>query len=91
MPASAAFPMLALVLFESCLIAAGGGLAGLGAAWLVTAGGSPVPAMLPVFYLPMRYLIVGVALVFALGVVAGIVPAHQAMRLQIAVALRRHA
>lgn len=83
--------VLALVLFESCLIAAGGGLAGLGAAWLVTVGGSPVPAMLPVFYLPMRYLIIGVALVFALGLVAGILPALQAMRLQIAVALRRHA
>jgi putative ABC transport system permease protein len=83
--------VLALVLFESCLIAAVGGLAGLGAAWLVTAGGSPVPAMLPVFYLPARYLIIGVALAIALGVVAGILPALQAMRLQIAVALRRHA
>jgi putative ABC transport system permease protein len=83
--------VLALVLFESCLIAAVGGLAGLGVAWLLTAGGSPVPAMLPVFYLPPRYLIMGVALVLALGVVAGILPALQAMRLQIAMALRRHA
>ena len=83
--------VLALVLFESCLIAAVGGLAGLGAAWLVTAGGSPVPAMLPVFYLPGRYVVIGVALVVSLGVVAGILPALQAMRLQIAVALRRQA
>jgi putative ABC transport system permease protein len=83
--------VLALVLCESCLIAAVGGLAGLGVAWLVTAGGSPVPAMLPVFYLPPRYLLIGVALIAALGVVAGILPALQAMRLQIAVALRRHA
>jgi putative ABC transport system permease protein len=83
--------VLALVLFESCLIAAVGGLAGLGVAWLLTAGGSPVPAMLPVFYLPPRYLIMGVALVLALGVIAGILPALQAMRLQIAMALRRHA
>lgn len=83
--------VLALVLAESCLIAAVGGLIGLGLAWLFTAGGSPVPAMLPVFYLPPRYLVIGVGLVFALGIVAGILPALQAMRLQIAVALRRNA
>jgi putative ABC transport system permease protein len=84
--------VLALVLGESCLIAAAGGLTGLGAIWLlVTVGGSPVPTMLPVFYLPTRYLIIGAALVGGLGIVAGILPALQAMRLQIAVALRRHA
>ncbi len=83
--------VLTLVLVESCVIAALGGLMGLGAAWLLTLGGSPVPAMLPVFYLPPHYLIIGVGLVFALGFVAGILPAIQAMRLQIAVALRRNA
>lgn len=83
--------MLALVLAESCLIAAVGGLAGLGLSWLITAGGSPVPAMLPVFYLPPRFLLIGAGLVFALGLAAGIVPALQAMRLRIAVALRRQA
>jgi putative ABC transport system permease protein len=83
--------VLALVLAESCLITAVGGIAGLGLAWLFTLGGSPVPSMLPVFYLPYRYLLIGVGLVFGLGVLAGILPALQAMRLQIAVALRRHA
>jgi putative ABC transport system permease protein len=83
--------VLGLVLAESCLIAAVGGLAGLGMAWLATAGGSPVPSMLPVFYLPLRYVGIGVGLVFALGFITGILPAMQAMRLQIAVALRRHA
>ena len=83
--------VLALVLAESCLIAAVGGLLGLGLAWVVTLGGSPVPAMLPVFFLPPKYLAIGAALVFGLGFVAGILPALQAMRLQIAVALRRHA
>ncbi len=39
--------VLVLVLAESCLIAAVGGAAGLAPAWLVAAGGSPVPAMLP--------------------------------------------
>jgi putative ABC transport system permease protein len=83
--------VLALVLVESCLLAAVGGLIGLGIAWLITLGGSPVPTMLPVFYLPPRYLVIGAALVFGLGLVAGILPAIQAMRLQIATALRRNA
>lgn len=83
--------VLMLVLAESCLLAVVGGLAGLGLAWLFTAGGSPVPAMLPVFYLPPRYLVIGVALAVGLGLVAGILPALQAMRLRIAVALRREA
>lgn len=83
--------VLALVLAESCLLAGVGGLLGLNAAWGITAGGSPVPAMLPVFYLPPRYLLIGAGLVFALGIAAGILPALQAMRLQVAVALRRNA
>ncbi|MCW5551461.1 MAG: ABC transporter permease [Verrucomicrobiae bacterium] len=80
---------LALVLFESCLLTGIGGLAGLGVAWLIAAGGSPVPSMLPVFYLPVRYVGIGAGLVFALGVIAGILPALNAMRLRIADALRR--
>jgi putative ABC transport system permease protein len=83
--------VLALVLIESCLITGLGGAAGLGLAWLITLGGSPVPAMLPIFYLPPRYLIMGAALIVGLGVIAGILPALQAMRLQIAVALRKNA
>jgi putative ABC transport system permease protein len=83
--------VLILVLAESCLMAALGGLAGIGIAWLITLAGSPVPTMLPIFYLPLRYILIGVALVFGLGFVAGILPALQAMRLQVAVALRRNA
>ncbi len=84
--------VLGLVLLESCLMAAAGGLIGLGATWLlITVGGSPVPNMLPVFYMPARYAAIGVALVLALGMLAGLLPAVQAMRLQIAVALRRNA
>ncbi len=83
--------VLALVLAESCLIAGLGGFAGLGAAWLATSRGSPVPAMLPIFYLPPRYLVIGAALVVGLGLVTGILPAVQAMRLRIAEALRRGA
>lgn len=83
--------VLALVLAESCVIATLGGLAGLGAAWLATAGDSPVPEILPILYLPGRDVLIGAAIVLALGVVAGILPALQAMRLQIADALGRHA
>ena len=83
--------VLVLVLAESCLIAGVGGLAGLGLAWLIAARGSPVPSMLPVFYLPSSAVLIGVALVLGLGALAGILPALQAMRLQIAVALRKQA
>jgi len=83
--------VLALVLLESCVIALVGGLAGLAIAWLVTSRGSPVPNMLPIFYLPVRYLFIGAGLVVGLGLIAGIIPALQAMRLQIAHALRRNA
>lgn len=81
--------VLMLVLAESCLIAVVGGCAGLAVAWLLTLGGSPAPSILPVFYLPSRYLVIGGVLVIGLGLCAGILPALMAMRLQIAVALRR--
>jgi len=83
--------VLWLVLVESSVLAAVGGFGGLTAAWLLTVGGSPFPAILPVFYLPPRDLIVGAGLVLALGIAAGILPALVAMRLQVAVALRRQA
>lgn len=83
--------VLFLVLLESCVIAMLGGFLGLGIAWLITLGGSPVPSMLPVFYVPAQSLLIGVGFVFVLGIVAGILPAVQAMRLRIAEALRRNA
>src|SRR6266446_2818729 len=57
---------LGLVLAESVMLAGLGGLAGLGLAWLFTLRGSPVPSMLPVFYLPVRYLLFGVLFVLGL-------------------------
>jgi putative ABC transport system permease protein len=82
--------VLALVLAESCVIAAVGGLAGIGLVLLITSRGSPAPAILPVFYLPVRYVVTGLILILGLGLVAGIVPALVAMRLRVAVALGRH-
>jgi putative ABC transport system permease protein len=83
--------ILGLVLFESCVLALIGGLAGLGIALLIMARGSPVPSILPVFNMPPRDVIMGVVFVVGLGVVAGLLPAVQAMRLKIAEALRRQA
>lgn len=81
--------VLGMVLAESCLISLLGGLLGLGAAWLATVSGSPVPQMLPIFVLPNRDVLIGLAAIVALGVAAGALPALEAMRLRIADALRR--
>lgn len=81
--------VLTLVLIESSMLALIGGLAGLGLAWLVTLGGSPMPQMLPIFVIPHRDLAAGVIYALALGLIAGVIPAIYAMRLQIAVALRK--
>lgn len=81
--------VLVLVLLESCLLAVLGGFAGLGLAWLVTLGGSPAPQMLPVFVIPHRDLLLGFGFAIVLGLLAGAIPAISAMRLQIAVALRK--
>jgi len=84
--------VLSLVLAESCVIAVVGGLAGMALALLVVPViGKLIANMLPVFYLPGRFILIGAGLVLALGLAAGILPAFQAMRLQIAVALRRNA
>ncbi len=82
--------VVALVLAESCLLTIIGGIAGLGLARAMT----PVMAeklagLLPLFYLPTRALFIGLGLSVALGLVTGIFPALQAMRLRVADALRR--
>ncbi len=81
--------LLGLVLLESVLLAVIGGGAGLVLAWLVTQQGDPTGGLLPVFFLPTRDIIMGVALIFVLGMVAGLLPAFQASRLRIVDALRR--
>jgi putative ABC transport system permease protein len=81
--------MLALVLAESCLLTVLGGALGLGLAWLVISRGDPTSGLLPMFYFPTRDLLLGAGISLALGLVTGIFPALQAMRLRVADALRR--
>jgi putative ABC transport system permease protein len=82
--------VLRLVLAESILLAGLAGGLGLALAWTaVTFGGDPTHQFLPVFFMPSRDLVVGVFLVLFLGLVTGVVPAIQAMRLRIVDALRR--
>jgi len=83
--------VLVLVLMESCVISALGGLIGLGLGWVLVSVANPASNVMPSLSLPPHDLIVGFILVFVLGVVAGVVPAVQAMHLRIAVALRRNA
>jgi putative ABC transport system permease protein len=81
--------VLALVLAESLFIALLGGTVGLGIAWGLVQLGDPTNGMLPVYMLPHRDLVTGAGVMVALGLLAGALPAAQAMRLRITDALRR--
>jgi putative ABC transport system permease protein len=82
--------ILVLVLAESLFIAALGGGLGLALAWLIVQGGDPTGGMLPIFVLPPRDVVLGVALIGLVGLLAGAMPALGAMRLRITDALRRN-
>ena len=81
--------IVALVLAESCLLTVLGGVGGLGLAWLMISRGDPTHGLLPLFSFPTRDLLTGFGISVALGLVTGIFPALQAMRLRVADALRR--
>lgn len=81
--------IVAFVLAESCLLTVLGGALGLGVAWLMISRGDPTHGLLPLFFFPTRKLLIGLGISVALGVVTGIFPALQAMRLRVADALRR--
>jgi putative ABC transport system permease protein len=81
--------VLGLVLAEALVLACLGGFLGLGLGWVLISLGDPTNGALPIFYFPPRSIVLGVLLVLALGLAAGILPALQAGRLRIADALRR--
>jgi putative ABC transport system permease protein len=81
--------LLGLVLAESCLLSLAGGTAGLVLAWLFAARGDPTGGLLPLFHLPPGDLALGGGLALGLGLITGVLPALQAMRLRVADALRR--
>ncbi|MCG6861771.1 MAG: ABC transporter permease [Chromatiaceae bacterium] len=81
--------VLFLVLAEAMLIVGVGGFSGLALAWLLTTYGDPTNGALPVFFIPLADLAIGILIVLLMGLAAGILPAIQAQRLRIADALRR--
>jgi putative ABC transport system permease protein len=84
--------VLGVVLGESLVIALLGGGVGLLFGWLMVTGmgrADFIQRYFPLFFIPTLDLLVGVGLAAALGFVAGILPALQAMRLRLADALRR--
>ncbi|HMA72883.1 MAG TPA: FtsX-like permease family protein [Xanthobacteraceae bacterium] len=82
--------ILRLVLGESVLLSLLGGLPGLALAALATAALRPsVSNLLPGFALTVDIVAEAIVLMLALGLVTGLIPALNAMRLQIATALGR--
>jgi putative ABC transport system permease protein len=83
--------ILGMVLLESVIIAFIGGSLGLVLSYVfISVGGDPTGGLLPAFIFPTPAVLTGIALVFALGLAAGFLPAWQASRLRIVDALRRN-
>ncbi|HEX9208614.1 MAG TPA: FtsX-like permease family protein [Steroidobacteraceae bacterium] len=82
--------VMGLVLAESMLLTTLGGLLGMLCAWWIGVQFEPVlKQYLPGFRVPLDALAKAVVIMLALGVIAGVLPAWQAMRLRIVEALRR--
>lgn len=81
--------ILFYVLAESVCIALLGGLVGIGTAKFFTLFGSPMPSMLPLFYLPTSQIALGIGMAVVIGGLAGLLPAVTASRLRVVDALRK--
>jgi putative ABC transport system permease protein len=81
--------VLLFVLAESLIIAVAGGGIGLLLAWFAISGGDPTGGALPVFFFPPGDIVAGAVFAILLGLVTGLIPALQAMRLNPVDALRR--
>ena len=81
--------VLGLVLAESLLLCGIAGGLGLGLGWLIVREGDPTAGMLGAFHVSAADLAGGGALVLALALASGLLPALGAMRLRIVETLRR--
>ncbi|MGB5256267.1 MAG: ABC transporter permease [Woeseiaceae bacterium] len=82
--------MLAIVLAESILIIAIGGVLGMAVGWVVVQGlAGQMGAFLPGIFLSPAAIAGGVGMIIGAGILAGIFPALKAMRLSIIDALAR--
>jgi putative ABC transport system permease protein len=81
--------ILTFVVAESMLIAVIGGSIGLLLGWLAVSAGDPTRGALPVFFFPPKDIVIGILFVFGLGLITGLLPGIQAMRMNAVEALRR--
>jgi putative ABC transport system permease protein len=81
--------VLCIVLGESILYALLGGGMGLTLAKLYTLQGDPTKGMLPFFFLKHTDIALGLLITLTVGIVSGLLPAVNAMRLTIIQAIRR--
>ena len=81
--------VLLIVLAESLSIALIGGFIGILLAKLMTMGGDPTNGILYSFILPASAMVLGILAALGIGMLAGIIPATNAMRLRVVDALRR--
>ena len=82
--------VLAIVLIESILIMLIGGVLGLALGWVFTQGiATAMAAFIPGITVAPEIVLLGVGLMIAAGIIAGIFPALKAMRLTIVDALAR--
>jgi putative ABC transport system permease protein len=84
--------VLGVVLGEALVITVLGATVGLLFGWLIVGGlgqAGFIKQFFPLFFIPVRDFAIGAVLSLAVGFVAGILPALQAMRLRLVDALRR--
>jgi putative ABC transport system permease protein len=81
--------VLVLVLAEVVIIAAAGGSLGILLAKLFTLGGNPTGGLLPSFHLSPGTMGAGAVIAVLVGLLAGLIPALTAMRLEVVQALRQ--
>ena len=83
--------VLVLVMAESCLLALLGAALGLLFSWgvLTPVVGTMLKQFLPSFYIPAWGILLGLAIALGLGLLTGLLPGIQAMRLRIVDALRK--